>query len=93
MQNTERVLYWKTTQTEPISSSYRFDIISVTNLEHTNPREQSQPNVDARIMITAIGKSINADSKRWVLMKSWVQNSLAQIYLLKKKKKNEVNDD
>lgn len=39
-------------QIEHNTSSYRLDIISVTNIEHTSAEEQSQASVDSQIMIT-----------------------------------------
>lgn len=52
MQKIERTFYSKSMQIEHNTSSYRLDIISVTNIEHISAEEQSQASVDSQIMIT-----------------------------------------
>ncbi|XP_022878626.1 uncharacterized protein LOC111396422 [Olea europaea var. sylvestris] len=72
--DTERAFYLKVSQNEPNSSSYRFDIISVTGLDHPSPGQEIQgnidhtslepkiqTNVDSQIVVTAVGKNVSTD--------------------------------
>ncbi|XP_022856736.1 uncharacterized protein LOC111377839 [Olea europaea var. sylvestris] len=72
MQNTERAFYLKASQNEPNSSSYRFDIISVTDFDNPSPGQEIQANidhaslepkiqtnvVDSQVVVTTVGKNV-----------------------------------
>lgn len=46
-----------------LSLIHSYEFATVTDLEHTSVEEQIQANVDTQNMITAIGKSIDANSQ------------------------------